>query len=223
MGIFLGSVMQVELMNTTYERLDWQDSIRIDINKGWPANYNPWMGHELKAPQPSIGVEAYGIKFTEEELERRKKIEDDRFGFKMVSLRDFYKSDSLVFRTPSFGWINCDRYLGTPINMLVNVPVRFENTGRIDAYLVFPEDLSIMPFTTEMGRTIFKNIPQNRKAVVCAFDRSGSTVRFAMQDVVCDGNTVHLDLEEKSMEDIRTQLRMLNSYRKNKRPTIKQS
>lgn len=223
MSIFLGNIVSEVLMNTTYERLNWNDSIRIDVNEGWPANISRWMGHEPKSPQPSVGVKEYGINFTQDELARRKRIEDELVDFKMVSVRDFYKSDSVVFRTPSFGWINCDKYMQYGPDMLVNVPISVDQVGMMEAYIVLPQEMAVMPFTIQMRRMAFASMPRNKDAVIVVLDQSGNTLRFAMKEVVCDGTMVEKSTEVATMDEVRVQLQTLNEFRKNKFSNIKQS
>jgi hypothetical protein len=85
----------------------------------------------------------------------------------------------MTFRTPSLGWINCDRFIEDSrekTEFFVNV------SGDPDVKLVFHNIRSVMQGSPAAGKCVFPGVPKGEPVTVVAFRKEGTQLFMAMSD-----------------------------------------
>ncbi|MEL6988423.1 MAG: hypothetical protein AAGK97_11420, partial [Bacteroidota bacterium] len=118
-----------------------------------------------------------------------------------------------VANVSEFGWINCDRFLGVPQNMLANLSIPNANMS-VRYYCVFKESRTIL----SMGRfskkhSHFDNIPKNQDIKILGFSVIDGIPQMGELEVNLEGNkTVELELKPVTLADVKSALTNLESY-----------
>lgn len=105
-----------------------------------------------------------------------------------------------VFSTPGLGWINCDRFSGTPNNQLMSFDVYTPADNIHDVKIVFNDFGSVMGGYRKGDHFVFDNIPRNMTITVVGLRFSEGKPSIALVKT----NTSVRKLNELKFEEVRS-------------------
>lgn len=113
-----------------------------------------------------------------------------------------------VFTVPSFGWINCDRFLELPPEQLATVNIKYEPDISVDAKMIFTSIKSIMPANVNGNDYEFVNIPIGEEVTVFFLRNAGEGKYQASQEKikVTKGCKVEPHFQDYSLDEIKEML-----------------
>jgi hypothetical protein len=117
-----------------------------------------------------------------------------------------------ILKASELGWINCDRFLVFPKDLLGALMIRLEMYKSPEGYMVFDNFNTIIPIAFDReGFGMIKGLPKGQPVQIIVIDKIGSDYRFAKHEFVIGSKTeLKLQTDVSSIQKIEEELRELD-------------
>jgi hypothetical protein len=114
--------------------------------------------------------------------------------------------------SPSFGWINSDRYIWFTENQLMTINLKDVQSPSLDVKLILKKDKLVIDNSGAVGQPInFKKVKKNSPAFIVAMKIENGQSYLAMHDFITTASAnIDLKFEALSPEEIKERLKKLN-------------
>ena len=116
---------------------------------------------------------------------------------------------SFLFETTMLGWMNCDRYFNVPKEEVTKLSIKTQMEEPVEMKVVLKEFNSILP-VMRIGENYVARVPRNKTATITGFCQKGDQCFFGTKKIVLgEGTSVQLDMQEKTVAEVKKQLKKL--------------
>lgn len=114
-----------------------------------------------------------------------------------------------LFRTSQLGWINCDRFIGSP-KPRINYFVEVEKNAKVDVKLVFKSIRSILTGQLVDGKYQFLNVPEGEPVTLVALKYEKGQYYLDVRDAeVSNAGGPAFDFEPVTMDQLKKQMKRI--------------
>ena len=115
-----------------------------------------------------------------------------------------------VFNTSSFGWKNVDIFINLKKKDMAKLKINLSPSPEVDCKLILQERSFVLPAKLSNDSFYFDEIPKNEKGWIVAIKYKQGQPMLAMKKIITANDSVDLEFEALSLEELKLKLKELD-------------